>query len=106
MEGFLENFESFIGVNFWTALFTLLNFLILFFVARRFLIGPILAIIENRQKEIDDMYDAAGTAEASAKALEQEYQQKQQSQQQQQQPFHIDDDELPSWEKQGSIMHP
>ncbi len=26
--------------------------------------------------------------------------------QQQQQPFHIDDDELPSWEKQGSIMHP
>ena len=35
MEGFLENFESFIGVNFWTALFTLLNFLILFFVADR-----------------------------------------------------------------------
>ena len=26
--------------------------------------------------------------------------------QQQQQLFHIDDDELPSWEKQGSIIHP
>lgn len=76
MEGFLENFESFIGVNFWTALFTLLNFLILFFVARRFLIGPILAIIENRQKEIDDMYSEAGCAKDHALALEEEYKQK------------------------------
>ena len=76
MEGFLENFESFIGVNFWTALFTLLNFLILFFVARRFLIGPILAIIESRQKEIDDMYSEAGNAKDHALALEEEYTQK------------------------------
>ena len=76
MEGFLENFESFIGVNFWTALFTLLNFIILFLVAKRFLIGPILAIIENRQKEIDDMYEAAGTAKDNAAALETEYKEK------------------------------
>ena len=76
MEGFLENFESFIGVNFWTALFTLLNFLILFVVAKRFLIGPILAIIESRQKEIDDMYSEAGNAKDHALALEEEYKQK------------------------------
>ena len=76
MEGFLENFESFIGVNFWTALFTLLNFMILFLVAKRFLIGPILAIIENRQKEIDDMYSEAGNAKDNALALEEEYKQK------------------------------
>ena len=76
MEGFLGNFESFIGVNFWTALFTLFNFLILFLVAKRFLIGPILVIIENRQKEIDDMYLQAGSAKDNALALEEAYKQK------------------------------
>ena len=34
----MEQFESFIGVNFWTALFTLLNFLALFFVAMNILL--------------------------------------------------------------------
>ena len=69
-------FESFIGVNFWTALFVLLNFLALFFVAKKFLFGPVMKMIEDRQKEIDDMYDAAADAKTSAAALESEYQQK------------------------------
>ena len=72
----MEQFESFIGVNFWTALFTLLNFLAVFFVAKHFLIGPVMKIIEDRQKEIDDMYTSAGKAEADAKAMEAEYRQK------------------------------
>jgi F-type H+-transporting ATPase subunit b len=72
----VEGFESFVGVNFWTALFTLLNFLALFFVLKRFLVGPVIKIIQDRQKEIDDMYDAAGNAEKQAKAMEAEYQQK------------------------------
>ena len=66
-------FESFIGVNFWTALATLLNFLILFFVAKRFLIGPVMKIIADRQKEIDDLYADAGAAKENAAALEAEY---------------------------------
>lgn len=69
-------FESFIGVNFWTALFTLLNFLALFLVAKKFLVGPVIKMIQDRQKEIDDMYANAGKAEANAKAMEAEYQQK------------------------------
>lgn len=69
-------FESFIGVNFWTALFTLLNFLVLFFVAKKFLIGPILKIIADRQKEIDDLYADAGNAKAHAEAMQADYQQK------------------------------
>ena len=72
----LERFESFIGINPWTALFVLLNFLLLFFVAKKFLFGPVMDMIQSRQKEIDDLYDAAGKAEEKAKALEQEYQQK------------------------------
>ena len=70
----MEQFESFIGVNFWTALFTLLNFLALFFVARHFLIGPVMQLIQARQKEIDDLYADADNAKAEAKALQSEYQ--------------------------------
>lgn len=69
-------FESFIGVNFWTALFTLLNFLALFFVMKKFLVGPVLKIIQDRQQEIDSLYADAGSARQSAQALEAEYQQK------------------------------
>lgn len=72
----MDQFESFIGVNFWTALFTLLNFLAVFFVAKHFLIGPILKIIADRQQEIDDMYADAGEAQANAQALEKEYKEK------------------------------
>ncbi len=70
----MEQFESFIGVNFWTALFTLLNFLALFFVAKHFLIGPVMQLIQARQKEIDDQYADAAAAKAEAQALQSEYQ--------------------------------
>ncbi len=75
-------FESFIGINFWTALFVLLNFLLLFFVAKKFLFLPVKNMIDSRQKEIDTMYQAAEDANARAEALQQEYaQQIQQAQQ-------------------------
>ncbi|MBR0319881.1 MAG: ATP synthase F0 subunit B, partial [Clostridia bacterium] len=69
-------FESFIGVNFWTALFVLLNTLLIFFVAKKFLIVPVHKIITDRQKEIDDMYENAGKAKADAQEMKAEYQQK------------------------------
>lgn len=69
-------FESFIGVNFWTALFVLLNTLLIFFVAKKFLFVPVKNMIDSRQKEIDTMYDEAGAAKEQAEALQVEYQQK------------------------------
>jgi F-type H+-transporting ATPase subunit b len=69
-------FESFIGVNFWTALFVLLNTLALFFVAKKFLFVPVLEMIQGRQKEIDDMYDTAAQVQENATAMELEYRQK------------------------------
>ena len=72
----MAQFESFIGVNFWTALFTLLNFLAVFFVAKHFLIGPVMKIIKDRQKEIDDLYSDANAAKADAEAMQSEYQAK------------------------------
>lgn len=72
----MEGFESFIGVNFWTALVTLINFLVLFFVAKHFLIGPVMKLIQERQDEIDGMYSDAGNAKRSAEAMQSEYQAK------------------------------
>ena len=69
-------FEDFIGVNFWTALFVLLNTLTIFFVARKFLFNPVMKIIKERQQEIDNMYTKAGEAKEQAKALRQEYEDK------------------------------
>ena len=66
-------FESFIGVDFWTALFVLLNFLLLFFVAKKYLFQPVKDMIDSRQKEIDDLYAQAQNAKDSADALETEY---------------------------------
>lgn len=72
----MEGFESFIGVNFWTALVTLINFLLVFFVAKHFLIGPVLKLIKDRQDEIDGLYADANAAKADAEAKQAEYQTK------------------------------
>lgn len=69
-------FEEFIGVNFWTALFVLLNTLTIFFVARKFLFDPVMKIIRDRQEEIDQMYTKAGQAKEQAALLRSEYEDK------------------------------
>ncbi len=76
MVEFTGQFEAIIGVNFWTALFVLLNTLTIFFVGKKFLFGPVMKMIADRQKEIDDLYTDAGTAKSSALELEAEYKQK------------------------------
>ena len=70
------DFEAFLGVNPWTALFILLNTLTIYFVAKKFLFGPVMKIIKDRQDEIDGMYADADQAKATADALQAEYQQK------------------------------
>ena len=67
---------GFLNINFFTALFTLVNTVALFLVLKKYLFKPVMQMITDRQKEIDDMYDAAGVAQKNAKAMEQEYQQK------------------------------
>jgi F-type H+-transporting ATPase subunit b len=70
------HFEAFVGVNFWTALFILLNTLTIYFVAKKFLFGPVNKIIEDRQKEIDDMYQQADRSKTEAAQLCAEYEEK------------------------------
>ena len=70
----MNGFESFIGINPWTALFVLLNTLTIFFVGKKFLFGPVMKMITDRQKEIDDMYADADSAKADAEAMRDAYQ--------------------------------
>ena len=72
----MGQFEAFVGVNFWTALFVLLNTLIIFFVAKKLLFKPVMKIIRERQQEIDDMYTQADTARETAVKLQSEYEEK------------------------------
>ena len=69
-------FEELLGVNPWTALFTLLNTLTIYYVGKKFLFGPIMKIITERQQEIDTLYSDADSAKTEAEALRCEYQQK------------------------------
>ena len=72
----MGQFEAFVGVNFWTALFILLNTLIIFFVAKKFLFVPVMKIIVTRQEEIDGLYNQAESAREEAQKLQSEYEEK------------------------------
>ena len=72
----MGQFEAFVGVNFWTALFTLLNTLTIFFVARKFLFKPVMKIIQDRQQEIADMYEQADRSKEEAAQLCAAYEEK------------------------------
>ena len=67
---------EFLNINFFTALFTLFNFIAVFLVLKHFLFQPVMKMIKDRQDEIDQMYDNADKAKTSAEALQAEYQQK------------------------------
>lgn len=69
-------FEELLGVNPWTAAFTLANTIALFLVMKKFLFKPVLKIIDERQQEIDGMYADAQKASENAKAMEAEYREK------------------------------
>ena len=67
-------FEELLGVNPWTALFTLLNTLTIYFVAKKYLFVPVMNIISERQQEIDQLYADAGSVREAAEAMRSEYQ--------------------------------
>ena len=72
----MGEFEALLGVNPWTALSALANFLFLFFMLRKFLFKPVMKMIDDRQKEIDDLYKDAEDAKKDAQAKQQEYDRK------------------------------
>lgn len=73
---FEQNFESFVGVNFWTMLFAWANLLIVYLFLSKLLFKPIKNMIDSRQKEIDDMYSDAESEKAMAEKMKGEYEEK------------------------------
>ena len=69
-------FEDFLGVNPWTALFTLANTVTLFIVLKKNLFKPVMKMIEDRQNEIDEMYREADDSKRQAEALQAKYEEK------------------------------
>ena len=67
---------EFLDINFFTALFTLANTVALFFVLKKFLWGPVMKMIQDRQKEIDDLYADADRDKQEAASLRAEYEEK------------------------------
>ena len=70
----MEGFESFVGVDFWTALFTLINMILTFALLRKFLFKPVKKMIDDRQAEIDGLYADAASSKKEAEAMKAEYQ--------------------------------
>ena len=76
IEVFLDKFEAFVGVNFWTMIFAWCNLLVLYLFLKKLLFKPIKNMIDSRQKEIDDMYSDAENSRSSAASLKAEYEEK------------------------------
>ena len=65
---------EFLSIDFFTALFTLGNTVVLFLVLKKFLFQPVMKMIQDRQKEIDDLYADADKAKREAADLQAQYQ--------------------------------
>lgn len=64
---------EFLNINFFTALFTLVNTVALFWVLKKRFWKPVMDMISDRQKEIDDMYEDAGKNRQEAELLRSQY---------------------------------
>ena len=67
---------EFLNINFFTSLFTLVNTVALFLALKHFLFHPVMKMIADRQKEIDDLYSDAECSKDKALAMEAEYKEK------------------------------
>jgi len=76
MEWFLNEFEAFVGVNLWTMLFAWVNLLIVYFILKKLLFKPVKKMIDDRQREVDEMYSDAEENRTAAKKMKAEYEAK------------------------------
>ena len=72
----MSGFENFIGFNPWTALFTLLNLVLTFLILKKFLFKPVNKMIDDRQKEIDELFAEAEDAKKMAENMRADYDRK------------------------------
>jgi len=67
---------NFVSIDFWTLIFTWINLFILYKIMKKLLFKPIMNIMEQRDREVGEMYSKAETAQKNAEELEKEYTEK------------------------------
>ena len=72
----MEKYLAFFTVDVWTMIFTWVNMLILFTVMKKLLFKPVMNILEQREAEVQKIYDDANEANEKAASLEKEYSEK------------------------------
>ena len=65
-----------ISVNFWQILISLCNLLIIFLIMKKFLFGPVQAMMKTRREQVDKIYSDADESRNSANQMKQEYEEK------------------------------
>ena len=68
--------QPFVSLDIWTMIFAWGNLIILFLFLKKILFGPLKNIIDQRQKQIKDMYDEAQADKDAAASMRVEYEQK------------------------------
>ena len=72
----LDQFEAFVGVNFFTMIFAWINLVILYVFLKKLLFKPVKNMIDSRQKDIDDMYSDAEASKSKAEEMKVEYEER------------------------------
>lgn len=62
-----------LSLNPWTLFWTVFNVLVLFLALKKFLIKPVMGIIEKRDSLIKQQFDEANNAKLEAEAMKKEY---------------------------------
>ena len=72
----MEKYLAFFTVDVWTMIFTWVNMFILFTVMKKLLFKPVMNVLEQREAEVQKIYDDANVANEKAVSLEKEYSEK------------------------------
>lgn len=69
----MGEYLQFVSIDTWTMIFTLINFLVLFLLLKKFLFKPINNVLEKRADEIENTYKTAEKTKIEAEDLKIEY---------------------------------
>ena len=65
-----------ISVNLWQILISLANLLIIYLILKKVLFAKVQGVMNARQSQVTEMYDAADKSRTDAESMKQEYEEK------------------------------
>lgn len=72
----MEEYLSFVTIDVWTIIFTWGNLFILYLLMKKFLFKPVKEMIDKREQEVADIYEAANSEKEAAEKMRAEYEKK------------------------------